>query len=67
MVIAACQRKLGMPFLIRKYKEVKLQSVLENIKIRLVVVMGIVGELLKYGGSGLVNFFEQLFGTRPYC
>ena len=40
---------------------------------------GIVGELLKYGGSGMVDLLEQLFsviwqeelslgnGRRPYC
>ena len=37
---------------------------LENLKItRLVVVMGIVGELLKYGGSGMVDLLEQLFSV----
>ena len=37
---------------------------LENLKItRLVLVMGIVGELLKYGGSGMVDLLEQLFSV----
>ena len=43
----------------------KLQSVLENLKItRLVVASdGIVGELLKYGGSEMVDLLEQLFSV----
>ena len=27
---------------------------------------GIVGELLKYGGSGMANFLEQLFSGRYF-
>ena len=43
----------------------KLQSVLENLKITRLHggSDGIVGELLKYGGSGMVDLLEQLFSV----
>ena len=41
----------------------KLQNVLENLKITRQGSDGIVGELLKYGGSGMVDLLEQLFSV----
>ena len=38
----------------------KLQSVLENLKITRLVL---VGKLLKYGGAGMVDLLEQLFSV----
>ena len=61
MVIAACQRKLGMHKQIEKGEIAKCVRKLKNNKTG--GSDGIVGELLKYDGSGMADLLEQLFSV----
>ena len=56
---SSLSEEAGDAFLDKEIKKVKLQSVLESLKNNKTGGSnGIVGELLKYGGSGMVDLLE---------